>query len=118
MEPAQCAPPKIPSPIRSAASKGEQIPSTNEETSKKQGTVEQIKDVNAPNQNWEKQGIEKVTDTAEQKHELLSVKEPASQGSGRLADGEVQHKPASSETGKRVRVLFLHFDFYWGELTD
>lgn len=111
MESARCAPPKIPSLTRSAASKGDQIPPTNEETSKKQETVEQIKDVNAPHQNLDKQGIEKVTDTTEQKHELLSsVKEPASQGSGRLADGEVQQKPASSETGK-IGKIFLYTCF-------
>ncbi|KAM7494063.1 hypothetical protein LguiB_028672 [Lonicera macranthoides] len=103
MESARCAPPKITSPTQSAASKGEQIPPTNEETSKKQETVEQIKGVNAPHQKLENQGIEKVTDTTELKHELLNVKEPASQGSGRLADGEVQQKPASSETGKKKK---------------
>ncbi|XP_027079594.1 E3 ubiquitin ligase PARAQUAT TOLERANCE 3 isoform X1 [Coffea arabica] len=98
--------PKAPSPMQSAASKGEQVmppPAQKEETSKVHEVVEEVKAVVAPQQTMEKVRLSKVADASEATHESVSVKEPASQGSAPLPDEEVQQKPVSSEAAKKKK---------------
>lgn len=89
-----------PSPTQSAASKGQHVPALlpeKEETSKIAETVEEGKEVNAP-QNQE-EARTKVPDVSEATHGSLNVKEQASPGRPPLADEEVQEKPVSGEAG-------------------
>ncbi|KAK9927599.1 hypothetical protein M0R45_024776 [Rubus argutus] len=104
MESARCPQPKIPSPTLSAASKGENKPlPLNEETLKKQETIDEVKPVLAPQQMLEKVKNTKVADVSEATHESMSVKEPASQGSAPLVEEEVQQRLASVEAGKKKK---------------
>ncbi|CAA3006544.1 zinc finger CCCH domain-containing 18-like isoform X1 [Olea europaea subsp. europaea] len=93
-----------PSPTQSAASKGQHVPALlpeKEETSKIAETVEEGKEVNAP-QNQE-EARTKVPDVSEATHGSLNVKEQASPGRPPLADEEVQEKPVSGEAGKKKK---------------
>ncbi|KAA8522209.1 hypothetical protein F0562_012882 [Nyssa sinensis] len=101
MESARCPQPKIASPTLSAASKGEQLPPTQNTDTPNIETAEQGKVVNHPLQTLEKRWTAKVADVSEAT--LESVKEPASQGSAPLADEEVQQKPVSGEAGKKKK---------------
>ena len=94
--------PKFPSPMQSAASKGEQVPPPpKQETLKMQEVAEQAMVVKAPQQTLQIGSTAKVVEFPEVTHESKSMKEPASQGSAPLDDDEVQQqKPVSSEAGK------------------
>lgn len=95
--------PKLPSPILSAASKGEQAqPPPVEEASKVGETVEGNTSV-APPKTMDRGKAGRIPDVSEATHDSMSVKEPASQGSAPLADEEVQQKPVFGEERKRKR---------------
>lgn len=106
MESARCPQPRIQSPTQSAASKGEQmLPPRSEGTLTVRESMDGIKPSDAPQlqlqpQISEKGKITKVPDVSEATHESASVKEPASQGSARPVEEEVQQKVAAGEAGK------------------
>lgn len=102
MESARCAPPqpKIPSPSRSAASKGEQPPPLNGETAKMQpGPTEHDVIPVAQQTASGKAKVTKAPDVSEATYESRSMMEPASQGSARPVDDEVQQKQVPVEAG-------------------
>nr|XP_043628323.1 E3 ubiquitin ligase PARAQUAT TOLERANCE 3-like isoform X2 [Erigeron canadensis] len=107
MESARCPPPpqqlKIPSPSQSAASKGEQHPPQNGETAKMpSGPAEHDTTLIAqPAVSGKK--VANAPDVSEATYGSRSVMEPASQGSGRLADDEVQQKQVPAEAAKKKK---------------
>ncbi|XP_010673210.2 E3 ubiquitin ligase PQT3-like isoform X1 [Beta vulgaris subsp. vulgaris] len=109
MESARCPQPRIQSPTQSAASKGEQmLPPRSEGTLTVRESMDGIKPSDAPQlqlqpQISEKGKITKVPDVSEATHESASVKEPASQGSARPVEEEVQQKVAAGEAGKKKK---------------
>jgi E3 ubiquitin-protein ligase RBBP6 len=110
MESARCPPPKVPSPTRSVASKGEQhklSPGNAESPNLNKEITEEEKPVIASQQVPEKVRTAKAVDVSEATHESISVKEPASQGSAPLAEEEVQQKLAPGEAGNG-QSLYIH----------
>ncbi|XP_024996165.1 E3 ubiquitin ligase PARAQUAT TOLERANCE 3 isoform X1 [Cynara cardunculus var. scolymus] len=108
MESARCAPPqpKIASPSRSAASKGEQAPPPNGETTMTRqgpGPAENDADPIVQQPVSGKGKIAKAPDVSEATYESKSMMEPASQGSARVADDEVQQKQVPSEAAKKKK---------------
>ncbi|XP_071685930.1 E3 ubiquitin ligase PARAQUAT TOLERANCE 3-like [Rutidosis leptorrhynchoides] len=113
MESARCGPPqpKIPSPSRSAASKGEQPPLLNEETTKMQPgpTEHDVVQLAQPTASG-KEKVQKAPDVSEATYDSRSMMEPASQGSARPVDDEVQQKqqvpaePAKKKKKKKVNM--------------
>jgi E3 ubiquitin-protein ligase RBBP6 len=102
MESARCPPPKVPSPTRSVASKGEQhklSPGNAESPNLNKEITEEEKPVFASQQVPEKVRTAKAADVSEATHESMSVKEPASQGSAPLPEEEVQQKLVPIEAG-------------------
>ena len=106
MESARCAPPqpKIPSPSRSAASKGEQPPLQNGETTKMQPAPSEHDVTPVAQQAASGAKVTKAPDVSEATYESRSMMEPASQGSARPADDEVQQKQAPTEAGKFPKI--------------
>ncbi|KAK7330783.1 hypothetical protein VNO77_24983 [Canavalia gladiata] len=104
MESARCPQPKIPSPTSSAASKGElKVSPVNEETTNIQETAEDKKAVSAQQQTSEQVRNPRIADVSEATHESMSMKEPASQGSGQPVEEEVQQKLVPTETVKKKK---------------
>ncbi|KAL9405922.1 hypothetical protein Peur_002894 [Populus x canadensis] len=106
MESARCPPPKVPSPTRSVASKGEQhklSPGNAESPNLNKEITEEEKPVIASQQVPEKVRTAKAADVSEATHESMSVKEPASQGSAPLPEEEVQQKLVPIEAGKKKK---------------
>ncbi|MED6149540.1 hypothetical protein PIB30_063508 [Stylosanthes scabra] len=96
--------PKIPSPTTSAASKGELkvSPVNKGMTNNVQEPVDEI-EVSAPPQISDQVMITKAADISEVAHNLMSVKEPASQGGGQPVEAEVWQKLAPIEAGKKKK---------------
>ncbi|PWA54241.1 DWNN domain, a CCHC-type zinc finger [Artemisia annua] len=105
MESARCAPPqpKIPSPSRSAASKGEQPPLQNGETTKMQPAPSEHEVAPVAQQAASGAKVTKAPDVSEATYESRSMMEPASQGSARPADDEVQQKQGPTEAVKKKK---------------
>lgn len=119
MESARCPQPKIPSPTSSAASKGElKVSPVNEGTTNIQETADDRKAVSAPQQTSKQVRITRAPDVSEATHESMSVKEPASQGSARLVEEEVQQNLVATEAGNvdvaMLSFLLLFFFLFWG----
>lgn len=99
--------PRVPSPSRSATSKGDHVPTAkSEEIVKVKESTDEGKVVSAPHKSLEKGKMGKVPDASEATHDSISVKEPASQRSAPLADEEVQQRPVSGEPGNALRLIF------------
>ncbi|KAM0069782.1 putative transcription factor interactor and regulator CCHC(Zn) family [Helianthus debilis subsp. tardiflorus] len=107
MESAKCAPPpqpKIPSPAPSAVSKGEQPPPQDEGDTKMQlGPMEHDATPVTQQTVSEKGKVNKAPDVSEATYESKSMMEPASQGSARPIDDEVQQKQAPTEAVKKKK---------------
>lgn len=109
MESERCLQPRIPSPNQSAVSKGEQIlPSDAKETPYLKKNVDGSEHSDAPQQQMQPQTskeekITEVSDVPEHKHNSVTVKEPAVQGSGLPVVEEVQQKVAAVEQGKKKK---------------
>ncbi|XP_052620728.1 E3 ubiquitin ligase PARAQUAT TOLERANCE 3 isoform X2 [Lactuca sativa] len=113
MESARCAPPpqpKIPSPSRSAASKGEQAPpaQNGEATNMQQAEVAAAAAEHTPAAEPPVSGkgkVMKAPDVSEATYDSKSMMEPASQGSARPVDDEVQQqqKQVPGEAAKKKK---------------
>lgn len=99
MESARDPQPKVPSPSTSAASRGEPKLLQTTEGSQKIESADGVKTLAVPQQTSERVKIAKGADVSEATRESLSIREPASQGSGPVVEEEVQQKAASSEAG-------------------
>ncbi|GAU32803.1 hypothetical protein TSUD_152520 [Trifolium subterraneum] len=104
MESSRCPQPKIPSPTSSATSKGEpKVPIVNEGVTNIQEIADERKAVSATQQVIEQVKIPRAADVSEATHESMSVKEPASQGSAKLVEEEVQQKLVPTDAGKKKK---------------
>ncbi|KAK1430534.1 hypothetical protein QVD17_13346 [Tagetes erecta] len=109
MESARCAPPppqpKIPSPSPSATSKGEQPPppQNGDNTKMQSGPTENNVAPVVQQATSGKGKVNKAPDVSEATYESKSMMEPASQGSGRPADDEVQQKQVPAEAAKKKK---------------
>ncbi|KAI3828900.1 hypothetical protein L1987_03011 [Smallanthus sonchifolius] len=106
MESAKCAPPqpKIPSPAPSATSKGEQPPPQDGDNTKMQpGPTEHDMTLVVQPTASGKGKVNKAPDVSEATYESKSMMEPASQGSGRPVDDEVQQKQVPTEAVKKKK---------------
>ncbi|CAJ2639461.1 unnamed protein product [Trifolium pratense] len=104
MESSRCSQPKIPSPTSSAASKGEpKVSTVNEGVTNIQEIADERKAVSATQQVIEQVKIPRAADISEATHESMSAKEPASQGSAKLVDEEVQQKLVPTDAGKKKK---------------
>jgi E3 ubiquitin-protein ligase RBBP6 len=100
MESSRCPQPKLPSPTSSATSKGEpKVSTVNEGVTNIQKIADERKAVSATQKVIEQVKIPKAADLSEATHESMSVKEPASQGSAKLVEEEVQQKLVPSDAG-------------------
>ncbi|KAI3804371.1 hypothetical protein L1987_25858 [Smallanthus sonchifolius] len=108
MESARCAPPppqpKIPSPSPSATSKGEQpAPQNGDDTKMQPGPTENNATPVVQQTTSGKGKVNKAPDVSEATYDSKSMMEPASQGSARLADDEVQQKQVPTEAAKKKK---------------
>lgn len=112
MESARCPPPqpKIPSPSQSAASKGEQqVPPQNGEATKMQSGTAEHNETPIVQQTVSGKGkVTKAPDVSEATYDSRSMMEPASQGSARPIDDEVQQKQVPAEAGKEFKIHLLN----------
>ncbi|XP_024640376.1 E3 ubiquitin ligase PQT3-like isoform X2 [Medicago truncatula] len=102
----RCPQPKIPSPTSSATSKGEpKVSQVNEGMANIQEIVAERKEVSATQQVSEQVKIPRAAVVSEVTHESMSVKEPepASQGSAKLVEEEVQQKLVPTDGGKKKK---------------
>jgi len=100
MESSRCPQPKIPSPTSSATSKGEpKVSQVNEGMTNIQEIAAERKDVSTAQQVSEQVMIPRAAVVSEVTHESMSVKEPASQGSAKLVEEEVQQKLVPTDGG-------------------
>ncbi|XP_038687657.1 E3 ubiquitin ligase PARAQUAT TOLERANCE 3 isoform X2 [Tripterygium wilfordii] len=96
--------PRIPSPIHSVGSKGEEKPPCRkEETPIVKEMVDEVKPLNAHPRVLEQVRTVKVADISEATLESMSIKEPASQRSAPPVEEEVQQKLTSGEAGKKKK---------------
>ncbi|KAK9068024.1 hypothetical protein SSX86_012135 [Deinandra increscens subsp. villosa] len=111
MESAKCAPPppqpKILSPTPSAISKGEQLeqlpPQDGDNTKMQPGPTEHDATPAIQQTASGEVKVNKAPDASEATHESKSMMEPASQGSGRPVDDEVQQKQVPNEAVKKKK---------------
>ncbi|XP_004513229.1 E3 ubiquitin ligase PQT3-like isoform X2 [Cicer arietinum] len=104
MESSRCTQPKVPSPTSSATSKGgPKVSPVNEGLKNIQEIADERNAVSAPQQTSEQVTIPRAADVSEATHESMSVKEPASQGSAKLVEEEVQQKVVPMDAGKKKK---------------
>ncbi|KAF8392409.1 hypothetical protein HHK36_022751 [Tetracentron sinense] len=106
MESSRCPQPKVLSPTLSVVSNGEKMPShcndltTNEKEIANEGKAAFV---NVSQQSLDEGWTAKNADTSEATLQLMSLKEPTSQGSVPLVEEEVQQKLAAGEPGKKKK---------------
>ncbi|AET00990.1 E3 ubiquitin ligase PQT3-like [Medicago truncatula] len=117
MESSRCPQPKIPSSTSSATSKGEpKVSQVNEGMTNIQEIAAEIKDVSATQQVSEQVKMPRAAVVSEATHESMSVKEPASQGSAKLVEEEVQQKLVPTDEEKKKKKKKVHMpanDLQW-----
>jgi hypothetical protein len=111
MQSSRCPQPKKPSPTSSATSKGEpKVSQVDEGMTYIQEIAAEKKEVSATQQVSEQVKIPRAAVVSEATHESVSVKEPASQGSAKLVEEEVQQKLVPTDGGN-VKCVYNYAFF-------